>query len=59
LCGEGLGEAHCEARRGSTSPRRRTFWMALHDVGKFSAPFSAQIEDLWLPEMGERVRVLL
>jgi CRISPR-associated endonuclease/helicase Cas3 len=34
-----------------------TFWMALHDVGKFSAPFSAQIEDLWLPEMGERATV--
>jgi CRISPR-associated endonuclease/helicase Cas3 len=34
-----------------------TFWMALHDVGKFSAPFSAQIEDLWLPEMGDRASV--
>jgi CRISPR-associated endonuclease/helicase Cas3 len=34
-----------------------TFWMALHDVGKFSAPFSAQIEDLWLPGMGERATV--
>src|SRR4051812_45145050 len=31
-----------------------TFWMALHDVGKFSAPFNAQVGDLWLPEMGER-----
>jgi hypothetical protein len=31
-----------------------TFWMALHDVGKFSAPFNVQIDDLWLPEMGER-----
>src|SRR6516162_7640046 len=31
-----------------------TFWMALHDVGKFSAPFNAQVEDLWLPEMGDR-----
>jgi CRISPR-associated endonuclease/helicase Cas3 len=30
-----------------------TFWMALHDVGKLSAPFHAQIENLWLPEMGE------
>jgi CRISPR-associated endonuclease/helicase Cas3 len=34
-----------------------TFWMALHDVGKFSAPFSAQIKELWLPEMGERATV--
>jgi CRISPR-associated endonuclease/helicase Cas3 len=34
-----------------------TFWMALHDVGKFSAPFNAQIDDLWLPEMGERSTV--
>jgi CRISPR-associated endonuclease/helicase Cas3 len=34
-----------------------TFWMALHDVGKFSAPFSAQIEGLWLPEMGKRSTV--
>jgi CRISPR-associated endonuclease/helicase Cas3 len=31
-----------------------TFWMALHDIGKFSAPFSALVEDLWLPEMGDR-----
>jgi CRISPR-associated endonuclease/helicase Cas3 len=31
-----------------------TFWMALHDVGKFSAPFNAQVDALWLPEMGER-----
>jgi CRISPR-associated endonuclease/helicase Cas3 len=23
-----------------------TFWMALHDIGKFSAPFQAQVEDL-------------
>jgi CRISPR-associated endonuclease/helicase Cas3 len=34
-----------------------TFWTALHDVGKFSAPFNAQINDLWLPEMGERSTV--
>ena len=34
-----------------------TFWTALHDVGKFSAPFHAQVEDLWLPEMGERSTV--
>jgi CRISPR-associated endonuclease/helicase Cas3 len=34
-----------------------TFWMALHDVGKFSAPFNAKIEGLWLPEMGERSTV--
>jgi CRISPR-associated endonuclease/helicase Cas3 len=34
-----------------------TFWTALHDVGKFSAPFNAQINDLWLPDMGERSTV--
>ena len=34
-----------------------TFWMALHDVGKFSAPFCAQIEDRWLAEMGDRASV--
>ena len=34
-----------------------TFWMTLHDVGKFSAPFCAQVEGLWLPEMGERTTV--
>src|SRR5262245_35183388 len=30
------------------------FWLALHDVGKLSAPFCAQVETLWLPEMGDR-----
>ena len=34
-----------------------TFWMALHDVGKLSAPFNAQLDELWLPEMGERADV--
>jgi len=30
------------------------FWLALHDVGQLSAPFCAQVEGLWLPEMGDR-----
>jgi CRISPR-associated endonuclease/helicase Cas3 len=34
-----------------------TFWIALHDVGKFSAPFNALVEALWLPEMGDRSTV--
>jgi CRISPR-associated endonuclease/helicase Cas3 len=34
-----------------------TFWMALHDIGKFSAPFHSQVEDLWLSEMGDRSTV--
>ena len=34
-----------------------TFWIVLHDVGKFSAPFNGQVEALWLPEMGERSTV--
>jgi CRISPR-associated endonuclease/helicase Cas3 len=34
-----------------------TFWAALHDIGKFSAPFQSQVENLWLPEMGDRSTV--
>ena len=26
-------------------------WLALHDIGKMSAPFHAQVSRLWLPEM--------
>jgi CRISPR-associated endonuclease/helicase Cas3 len=43
-------------------PERRvidllTFWIALHDAGKFSAPFCALVKDLWLPEMGDHSTV--
>jgi CRISPR-associated endonuclease/helicase Cas3 len=34
-----------------------TFWMTLHDIGKFSAPFNALVESFWLPEMGDRSTV--
>ena len=34
-----------------------TFWTALHDIGKLSAPFHALVESLWLPEMGDHSTV--
>jgi CRISPR-associated endonuclease/helicase Cas3 len=34
-----------------------TFWTALHDIGKLSAPFNALVKSLWLPEMGDRSTV--